>query len=584
MYHDICPLKHDPFAERPAPELLFPSPSHKAALQALCSGIEAGQELLALFGAPGLGKTTVMRACQARVQPFSQMIFLGYPKLSFRDVLMLICQECGLDCATDSSSAMLSHLYQTWRAEQQNGWRIVLLIDEAHHLPVQTLESFFHLFVLQAATGEQLFQIVLAGLPELQHTLNLPQLHAIKKHLAVCVTLAPLTSEESRAYIRHRLTKALMLEDELFTPGALKRIIRYAHGNPRVLNTLCSNALITSSLSQQQPISAKLVREVMAALSTTNPRPYRRWGQAAAIGLLLAAGLWWGGQFVDLFHSLKAEQLVEEALLSPLRGLVAAPARAVPEHTSLPMLPEVPVTTAPQGGPPLRMPEQEAEERTTKTPIVQPKQVVPSPSTPKKAERGPVEVAAGFTHSEPVMLLPQAASTPEQSLSSRSSAPSMRNLKAFDRALRSEPATAVSVDRAPAEAPRQAPAVPPKPEATLSKPVASMGQDSPPAGMHREHAVTTPDRGREVTPARVHRTAAIPTVQIVNFHSFPDAATVFINDKMVGITPVTVQLPMGSHTILIEKRAYTSINYRLNIDRDGENNLYHNLHENSHRN
>jgi general secretion pathway protein A len=306
MYHDVCPLKHDPFAERPAPELLFPSPSHKSALQALRSGIEARQELLALFGAPGLGKTTVLRACQARAQPLSQMIFLSYPKLSFRDVLMLICQECGLDCATDSPSAMLSHLYQTLRAEQQNGWRIVLLIDEAHHIPVQTLESFFHVFVLQAATGEQLFQIVLAGLPELQHTLNLPQLHALKKRLAVRVTLAPLTSEESRAYIRHRLTKALMLEDELFTPGALKRIIRYAHGNPRVLNTLCSNALITGSLSQQQPISATLVREVMADLRTTNPRPYRRWGKSAVIGLLLAAGLLWGGQFADLFHGLKA--------------------------------------------------------------------------------------------------------------------------------------------------------------------------------------------------------------------------------------------------------------------------------------
>jgi hypothetical protein len=76
----------------------------------------------------------------------------------------------------------------------------------------------------------------------------------------------------------------------------------------------------------------------------------------------------------------------------------------------------------------------------------------------------------------------------------------------------------------------------------------------------------------------------MPTVQIVNFHSLPDAATVFINGKIVGITPVTVPLPMGSHTILIEKRAYTSIHYQLNIDRDGENNLYHDLHENAHSN
>jgi hypothetical protein len=76
----------------------------------------------------------------------------------------------------------------------------------------------------------------------------------------------------------------------------------------------------------------------------------------------------------------------------------------------------------------------------------------------------------------------------------------------------------------------------------------------------------------------------MPTVQTVNFHSLPDAATVFINGKMVGITPVTVQLPLGFHTVLIEKRSYTNIYYRLNIDRDGENDLYHDLHENAHSN
>jgi hypothetical protein len=68
-------------------------------------------------------------------------------------------------------------------------------------------------------------------------------------------------------------------------------------------------------------------------------------------------------------------------------------------------------------------------------------------------------------------------------------------------------------------------------------------------------------------------------VQTVHFHSMPEAATVFINGRMVGITPVTVQLSMGSHTILVEKSAYSSKSYRLNIDRGGENNLHHNLDE-----
>jgi hypothetical protein len=71
----------------------------------------------------------------------------------------------------------------------------------------------------------------------------------------------------------------------------------------------------------------------------------------------------------------------------------------------------------------------------------------------------------------------------------------------------------------------------------------------------------------------------MPKVQTVHFYSLPDAATVSINGRVVGTTPVTVQLPMGSHTIFVEKSAYASKSYRLNIDRDGESNLYHNLDE-----
>jgi hypothetical protein len=63
----------------------------------------------------------------------------------------------------------------------------------------------------------------------------------------------------------------------------------------------------------------------------------------------------------------------------------------------------------------------------------------------------------------------------------------------------------------------------------------------------------------------------------------PDAATVLINGKSIGITPVTVALPMGSHSILVEKSGQTSIRYQLQIDRDEESNLYHDLHTDGRR-
>jgi general secretion pathway protein A len=555
MYYDFRHLKQDPFAETADPECFFPSASHKGALRALLSGIEAGQELLALFGPPGLGKTTILRTCQARMEPPFQMIFIDYPKLSFRDVLVLISQECGLDYATDSPAAMLSQLYKTLQEEHKTDRHVVLLIDEAHHLPIQTLESFFHLFVLQTATGENLFQLVLAGLPALQHKLNLPQLRPLRKRLAVRATLAPLTPEESRAYIDYRLTKVLLMEDELFTPGASKRIVRYARGNPRVLNMLCSNMLITGSLRQQKPISAQLAREVIAEVGAKSPWLYKRWGTAAAVALLLGAGLWWGWQpqwlgsakrgslelsyltqrIANIFSGFTAEQPVKVPMPSVSSEPVVPPLQARPEPTlppepsptpdSLPMQAvepgplQVSIPTELQERQPPRVPEQEVERLAPQIPVVlpKPKRVAPNSSTPEGQEKVPASIAAIPAPSNPVTPLPQDAHRSEPALPPLSSRPSSKGLKALDQALLYEPGPAVSV--------------------------------------------------------------ATSKVQTVHFHSLPDAATVSIDGRVVGITPITVQLTMGSHTVLVEKSAYASKSYRLNIDRGGESNLYHNLDE-----
>ena len=591
MYDNFCQLKQDPFADRPDPGFLFLSPSHKAALHALISGIEARQGLLALCGAPGLGKTIILHACQARIQPRFRTLFIGYPKLSFRDVLALICQECGLDCATDNPATMFLQLYQTLQEEDNNGCPVVLLIDEAHQIPVQTLESFFQLFAFQACMEEKLFQIVLAGLPELLRKLDLPQLRALKEHLAVRVTLSPLTADESLAYICHRLTKVLMPEEELFTPGALKRIIRYARGNPRILNTLCSNMLITGSLRQQKPISVQIVREVIANMDTKSPRAHWRWGGVVAAGLLLAAGLGWSWQWLDhsksstlelsrltqrmadLWRGSAVERPLEESVPPTQPELVTPPPQTLPEQPSPPIASPAPVPPPPplaESTPPLasapqmlepvepkgrrapRTPEQEV----TKGPVGQPK---PKPDVPSTGTSAGHEKASGEL---------------------------ARKLKTSDRVLLREPETTVPAGRTPADTPRReatgpasnAPPRPSRPKSVSPGAVINEAPQSSPLETSREYMEATPDTDWKGLPERTYSAALTPKRQTVHFHSFPDVATVRIDGKSVGRTPVTVQVPMGSHSVLIEKAGYTSIGYQLTIDRDGENNLHHNLH------
>jgi hypothetical protein len=83
----------------------------------------------------------------------------------------------------------------------------------------------------------------------------------------------------------------------LLTQGALQAIVRHAHGVPRDVNLLCANVLQAGFWAQQQPITADLVQQVIAASTASRAFPLGRLGFAAAAGLVLTAGLLWVAPF-----------------------------------------------------------------------------------------------------------------------------------------------------------------------------------------------------------------------------------------------------------------------------------------------
>ncbi|HEY7493737.1 MAG TPA: AAA family ATPase, partial [Candidatus Tectomicrobia bacterium] len=293
MYHHFYHLKQDPFAEAPDPDFLFLSLSHKVALQAMSNGITAPRGGVAIFAETGLGKTMLLRACMNSLdtQQF-EVIYLFYCNISFEDILALVYQELGLEYAADDP-VRLHRLHQVLLEEHKHGRRVVLMLDEAQHMPVQTLERLLLLTKLETAAGEQLIRLVFAGLPGLRCKLNLPQLRQLKKQLT-CLTLVPLTPKESLAYLRHRLAKARPSEaaDGLFAPRAFKKIMRYARGNPRMLNTLCANALITGVVRQQTHVSPELAEQAIARFRGQRRPHLLRWAGVCTAGLLLAGVLW----------------------------------------------------------------------------------------------------------------------------------------------------------------------------------------------------------------------------------------------------------------------------------------------------
>jgi general secretion pathway protein A len=299
MYLDFYLLKKVPFHITPDPEFLFLSPSHKAALRALVYGVEERQGFVALLGEVGLGKTTILRSYLERVdQSQLKPIHLLHANLSFRELLHTLCQECGLEGTTENIAETITRLHHVLIKEYQQGRNVALLVDEAQHMPLETLEQLQMLSNLETST-QKLLQIVLVGQPEFEAKLNAQALRQLKQRLVIRATIAPLTAEESRDYILYRLAKVRPVGDPIFTRGALQAIITQAQGIPRVLNILCTHALIQGFVYGQRRISVKIAQEVIAEYTGKKPRQgWRPW--VAVAGALALLAVWhWGSPYAD---------------------------------------------------------------------------------------------------------------------------------------------------------------------------------------------------------------------------------------------------------------------------------------------
>jgi general secretion pathway protein A len=234
-----------------------------------------------------------VRAYLARVAPPQLTpIVLWHAPRSFVELLALVAGRFAAPVATDDAAALLAQLQQLLWQESQQGRNVALIIDEAQDLPREILEQL-PLLANLIPSREPPLQIVLVGQPALQQHLRRRGLRRVAPRIGIRATIEPLTEAESLAYIRQRVAKVVLPGGPLFTQGALQALVRHARGVPRDVNRLGTTVLQAGYWAQQQPITADLVQQVIAASTGALPFPLGRLGLAAVAGLVLAAGLLW---------------------------------------------------------------------------------------------------------------------------------------------------------------------------------------------------------------------------------------------------------------------------------------------------
>ena len=296
MYLSFYGLKKQPFHITPDPEFLYLSPSHKEALAAIIYGIEQRKGFVTITGPVGAGKTTILRSyLEAAETKRLKIIYIFNAKLTFEGLLKTIYQELNLPILSNDVMEMVNRLYEVLIEEYRQDNTVVLVVDEAQNMPIDTLENLRMISNLETSQ-DKLIQIVLVGQSEFDGQLNIDRLRPLKQRLAIRSTILPLTKDESLDYVRFRLQKAGSPSTSVFTTSALKKIIKEAQGIPRVLNILCDNALITGFGYQKKPVTKKIVKEIIRDFKSKG-RPLFARKQlpriAALAFLLLVFGIMW---------------------------------------------------------------------------------------------------------------------------------------------------------------------------------------------------------------------------------------------------------------------------------------------------
>ena len=287
MYSRFYGFTTEPFQNTPDLDFLFLSPNHKEALACIEYGIKQRKGFIAITGEAGVGKTMLLRSYLTKVDATTQKtIYILNPKVSFDSLLTTILKELHAEPIAGPTTQKLNQLHEVLIAEYRNDHTVVLIVDEAQHIPIETLESIRVLSNLETAT-EKLIQMVLVGQPELDVLLNRSELRQVRERIVLRARIAPLTKAESEEYIDHRLGLVSKEARAVFSKQALDRIVKSANGIPRRLNILCDTVLITGFGYRQAIISGGIAKEAIAAFNGSNrSQPVRTLQPRYAVGML----------------------------------------------------------------------------------------------------------------------------------------------------------------------------------------------------------------------------------------------------------------------------------------------------------
>ncbi len=265
-YLEYYNLKEHPFSNVVDNRFYYNSAQHSEALSKLKFAIDSKRGLAVVIGDIGTGKTTLARRLLEELDEEhyeATLLVVIHASVSSDWLLKKFAIQLGVENIKNNKIDIIGQIYQRLIEINESGKKAVILIDEVQMLRSrEIMEEFRGLLNMEMPDGK-MANFVFFGLPELDQVLALDE--PLKQRVAVRIKLTSFNEEGTKDYIRHRLHVAGS-ENGLFTEEALQRIHLYSKGVPRLINTICDNALLEGYLLKKEQVTEDIIDTVAVDL------------------------------------------------------------------------------------------------------------------------------------------------------------------------------------------------------------------------------------------------------------------------------------------------------------------------------
>jgi type II secretory pathway predicted ATPase ExeA len=263
MYQSHFGLRESPFNITPNPAFFYAGNERGDILDAMLYAVSHGEGIIKVTGEVGAGKTMLCRMLESRMPPHIDVIYLVNPNLDPLEVQHAIAAELGLQTHGLRADEVQRSLQAELIARHSAGRQVVLLVEEAQAMPLDTLEAIRLLTNLETARSK-LLQIVLFGQPELDQNLDLSSMRQLKERITHSFHVPPLPTALTGDFLAHRLRAAGHDGGAIFSPAAARLIAEASEGIVRRINILADKALLAAFAADAEVVEASHARQAIA--------------------------------------------------------------------------------------------------------------------------------------------------------------------------------------------------------------------------------------------------------------------------------------------------------------------------------